>query len=214
MGRFIDDRYEAEFVVDKSQEEVWQALQVENEVEPVWLSAFPRMPGFDTTGTVIEVDPPRLARATKESEPCKDTEIAITLESVDNGTKVIVVQSGFPAYVKDALESFTIGGNQIINDLALYLQRGVSMSRHSLPWAFAGFTTREVDTGLEVAAVMPGFFGEKVGLEEGDLLMTLGEAPVFTQLDLQAMLRVFKAGDELAATWVRGSELQQGQAQL
>ncbi len=214
MGKFIDDRYEAEFVIEKTQAEVWELLQQENDIEPDWLTTFPRMPGFEKTGSVIEVDPPRLVRAIKEAEPCKDTEIAITHESVENGTKVMVVQSGFPAYVKEALESFTIGGNQIINDLALFLERGVLMSRHSMPWAFAGFTTKEVDTGLEIQAVMPGFFGERVGLQPGDLLMTLGGAPVFTQLDLQALLRVFAMGEEYEASWVRGNELLSAQGQL
>ena len=105
-------------------------------------------------------------------------------------------------------------GNQIIADLVLFLERGIVISRHSMPWAFAGLTTQETGTGLEVASVMPGTFAEKVGLKPGDLLMTLGGAPVFTQLCLQAMMRVFKSGDKLTAQWVRGREMHNGEAIL
>ena len=61
---------------------------------------------------------------------------------------------------------------------------------------------------------MPGFYAEKAGLQPGDLLMTLGGAPVFTQLCLQAMMRVFKQGDEIEATWVRNNELRRGTSAL
>lgn len=214
MGRFNEDRFEAEFVLEQPLEQVWARLQEQNAAEPAWLSAWPRFPDSATTGEVIEVDAPVSVRVHKHSEPCKGTEIAVTLESVDNGTRVLVVQSGFPAWVKSSLESFTIGGNQIIADFILFLERGVEISRHSMPWGFAGLTTREVGTGLEVDTVMPGCYAEKAGLQPGDLLMTLNGAPLFTQLCLQAMLRVFKSGDEIEATWVRGRELQRGSSVL
>ncbi len=214
MGRFIEDRFEAEFVVAKTPEEVWESLEKHNDTEAAWLSAWPRLPGFDKTGEIIEVEAPRLVRVRKDSEPCKGSEIAVSLESVDNGTRILVVQSGFPSWVKEALESFTIGGNQIIADFVLYLERGVEVSRHSMPWAFAGLTTSEVATGLEVNTVIPDFFAAKAGLQSGDLLMTLGGAPVFSQLCLQAMLRIFKSGEELEATWVRDCELQRGSGVL
>ena len=212
MGKFIEDRYEAEFTIEKSQEEVWQALLEENETENRFFSAFPRMEGFDRTAEVIEVDAPRLIRATKVAEPCKDTEIAITLESVSNGTRVKVVQSGFPAWVQGALETFTIGGDQIVCDLVLYLDRGIEMSRHSMPWAFAGFTADEVDTGLEIRMVVPGCFGERAGLAPGDLLMTIAGAPVFNQLELQALLRLIKTGDNTEVTYVRRGTLEKAHA--
>ncbi len=214
MGRFIEERFVAEFIIEKSPEEVWQQLQKENERELAWLSAFPRFPDSETTGKVVESHAPRKLRVHKHSEPCKGTEIAISLEDADNGTRVLVVQSGFPAWVKDSLESFEIGGNQIIADLILYLERGVEISRHGRPWAFPGFTTKEVGTGLEVETVMPDCFAEKAGLLPGDLLMCLNGAPVFTQLCLQAMMRIFKQGEQVEVLWVRGTELQTGMANL
>jgi len=213
MGRFIENRFEAEFFIDQPVDAVWDSFEKQNETQPVWLTAWPRLDG-DSTGEVTEVDKPHRIRAYKHSEPCKGTEIAITLESADNGTRVMVVQSGFPAWVKAALESFTIGGNQIIADLVLFLERGVEISRHSMPWAFAGMTTEEVATGLQISSTMPGTFAEKAGLQSGDLLLTVAGAPVFTQQGLQAMMRVFKTGDQLEAVWVRDRDLQRGSAIL
>ncbi len=209
MGRFIDDRYEAEFVLEQPVEQVWGSLAKQKKSDASW-----GLPGWGTTGSVIEVEAGVRLRVTKDTEPCKDTEIAVSLESVANGTKVLVVQSGFPVWVKSSLESFTIGGDQIIADLLLYLDRGVVLSRHSMPWAFAGFSAREVGAGLEITAAFPGSYAENVGLAPGDLLLTLGGAPVFTHLGLQAVLRVLQQGQETEATWVRGREMQRATASL
>lgn len=209
MGRFIDDRFEAEFTVEESAADVWRQLESLKTDDGRWF-----LPGFEAPATELEADPPRRLEANKDVEPCKDTTIALELESVERGTRVLVVQSGFPAWVKGSLDSFTIGGNQIVADLALYLRRGVRVGRHWMPWAFPGFTAREVDTGLEVVDVLPSCFGERLGLEPGDLLLTLGGAPLFTHLEMQALLRVFPAGEELEATWVRGRDLQAASASL
>jgi hypothetical protein len=215
MGILIEDRYEAEFTLKKSAAQVWSSLEQENanSLEPAWLCAFPRISG-DVTGEILDKDPPHQVRVRKVSEPCKDTVITITLESVEHGTRVLMVQSGFPAYVQSAVEIFRIGGDQIMADLALFLQRGIEMSRHSMPWAFSGIIVEEVDSGLEVTAIVPDSFGERVGLQADDLLMTLNGAPVFTQHCLQAMFRVFQSGDEVEVQWVRGTELQAGGATL
>ncbi len=158
----------------------------------------------------MEVEVPRRVRVHKDSEPCKDSEITLTLAPVNGSTRVVVVQSNLPDWVKSSVETFVIGGDQITADLILYLERGVQASRHSMPWAFAGVIAREVGTGLEVSAAIPGCFAERVGLQAGDLLITLGGAPLFTQLCLQTALRLLKAGDEIECSWVRGTEMQHG----
>ena len=112
--------------------------------------------------------------------------------------------------MKASLKSFTIGGDQIIADLLLCLDRGVLVARHSMPWAFAGFNAKEVGTGLEITAAFPDCFAEKVGLHEGHLLLPLHGALVFTRQGPQGMLRVLEQGREVEATWVRRRELQPG----
>jgi len=214
MGKFIEDNYMAEFVVEDDIREVWNRLQEQGAEEAKWLSAFPRFPGFDATAEIVESVEPRLVRAKKVAEPCKGTEIAVSLESVESGTKVLVVQSGFPAYVKNALESFRIGGDQIIADLALFLSRGVCLSRHKRAWGTAGVMVKDVDTGIEVIAATSGTWGERVGLAGGDLLVALNGAPVFNQYEFVAMQRVLGQGVPLEAQWVRGTEVMTATAGL
>lgn len=214
MGKFIEDSYVAEFVVDDDIQTVWMRLQEQGEGEPKWLSAFPRFPGSPIAGEVIEVKEPDLIRAKKVSEPCKGTEIAVSLESVESGTKVHVVQSGFPAYVKDALEMFRTGGDQIINDMVIFLSRGVALMRHQNAWASVGAMVKDVDGGIEVVAASPDTWAARIGLEAGDLLVTLNGSPVFNQFEFAGMGRVLPRGEELAAEWIRGNELLEGNAVL
>ena len=83
-----------------------------------------------------------------------------------------------------------------------------------MPWAFAGFTADEVETGLRVAAVFPDGFADRVGLAPGDLLVTFAGAPVFTQWCLQALLRILPQGELIEATWVRDRQVTTASATL
>jgi uncharacterized protein YndB with AHSA1/START domain len=207
MGNFVKDRYRAEFIIEQPVEQVWASLEEEVDGQPQWLSAWPRIPGFEMTGSVVEVDLHHRLQVHKDSEPCKDSEITLTLEPTKKGTRVVVEQSNLPDWVQGSIDVFVMGGDQITADLILFLDRGIQVSRHSMPWAFGGLMVREVGTGLEVTAAVPGTFADKVGLREGDLVVTLGGAPLFTQHCLQTALRILKSGDETECCWVRGTEL-------
>jgi hypothetical protein len=214
MGQYINDGYEAEVVINQPLEQVWKTLQRKEGPELAWLQVWPRFAGFDKTATVIEVEDRRRIRVRKDSEPCRGSEILIDLTDETDTTRIRVIQSSLPDWVKLAIDTFVLGGDQIVADLVLLLERDVLVCRHSMRWIVSGFTAREVDSGLEVTSVMDGSFADKVGLEGGDLLLTFGGAPVFTQHGLQTLLRVFKTGDEVELTWVRGYDLQRGQAKV
>jgi hypothetical protein len=79
MGRFNVDRYEASFVIDEDPETVWGRLELTEDGQPLWLTAWPRMPGFETTGEVVDAEAPERIRVLKHSEPCRDSEILLTL---------------------------------------------------------------------------------------------------------------------------------------
>jgi S1-C subfamily serine protease len=125
-----------------------------------------------------------------------------------------VVQSGFPAWVKQALEDFTLGWEEIVADLAVYLKHGVRAGRHMASWASSGLVTKTVQGGLKVVAVAPGSFGERAGMQRGDLLITLGGAPMLNRLQHSTMMRACREGDEVEAVWARGRELMRATAIL
>lgn len=203
----MEDRFETTFAVQVPVEQVWRSIEdrrpeaatgsAEEDAKRWWL------PGFEASAVELEVEPGRRLRVRKDTQPCEGTEVVVTLEATDTGTRVTVVQSGFGAWFEAALDSLEIGWSQIVADLVLYLERGIIAARHLLPWAGFGCSVREVTTGLEVVDIYPGGFAEQAGLEAGDLLLTIGNAPVFTLRDFQSLMRVFRSGEKVEATWVR-----------
>lgn len=215
-GQFATDRYRAEFVVEQDLSGVWAALERIDEAtgQPCWLDVWPRFPGESSTGEVERVVEREFIQAHKHSEPCKGSTIALRMESRGKQTALCVEQADLPEWVQHAVDMFVIGGDQIVADLVLYLESGVVLSRHGMPWAFPGFTVTEVGSGLAVAEVLPGTFAARVGLQPADRLVCLGDAPVFNQDGLQALLRILRANTEVSVQWVRAGELMQASAQL
>ncbi len=95
----------------------------------------------------------------------------------------------------------TIGWSHIVADVLLYLERGVAGGRHVRPWATLGCNVHETPGGLEIDAVWGGF-AERVGMQRGDLLLTVAGAPVVTRRELETVTRVCPTGGEIEATWV------------
>jgi predicted metalloprotease with PDZ domain len=195
-------------------EQTWESLAG---AEPEPASGDPTgwwLPGFESAAEALEVEPHRRLRFRKVSEPCAGTEISITLETAETGTRVTVVQSGFGAWFDEAFEAMAIGWSHIVADLHLYLERGVHGRRHSRPWAGLGCALRSSDTGLEVVDVYPSGFAREAGLEPGDLLLAVGEAPVLVRRELETLMRVYRTGEKVEMTWVRGDEVRSGAAVL
>jgi hypothetical protein len=64
----------------------------------------------------------------------------------------------------------------------------------------------ETPAGLEVSGVQGGF-AQRLGIEPGDVLVTIGGAPLWNLRELFTVARVVREGDEVEATWVHGREL-------
>jgi hypothetical protein len=209
----MDDRFEATFVVDTPQSKVWWTLRHaeplgdrQAEGEPPSHAGRWWLPAFESPADELDCVEGRSVRLTKAAEPCAGTEIAIALEASGSGTKVTVVQSGFGAQFDQMLNTLAVGWSHIVADLVLFLQTGVRGGRHLAPWASLGCTVREVPSGLEVANVFGGFAAD-VGLEQGDVLLAVGGAPVAFERELQTLMRVFGTGDKLEVTWARGGSI-------
>ena len=96
--RTRSDRFEASFVVEISREQAWERLAG---ATPAFEGlGIPRdgqwwIPGIEAPADELEVRPEELLRTRKAVEPCKGTEIVITVEDADNGTRITIVQTGF-----------------------------------------------------------------------------------------------------------------------
>jgi hypothetical protein len=204
----MEDRFVATFTVEMVPEEVWRLLHQasplsgeESAAGRLWL------PGFEGQATVLEAEPFWRLRLRKDHHPCAGSEIIVTLESAGSGARVTVVQSGFGALFDVALDALQIGWSHIVADLALYLRRGVAGGRHTIPWALFGCTFNNSDEGLQVAAVFPGSYAARAGIEPGDILLSAGGAPIVERRELETVMRIVLAGELMEARWVRGREI-------
>jgi hypothetical protein len=193
------DRFETTFSIAASPDVVWKRLD-QRDGEGHWL-----LPAFEGLGDEIHVETGSRLHVRKVTEPCAGSEIVIVLEHEASGTKVTVSQSGFPAWFAFATDAFAIGWRHIVADLALYLDRGVRGNRHARRWATLGCSLRETTGGLEVIETMPGTLADKIGLVAGDIVLTVGGAPIVTRAELETMMRV-SGGEEVEVEWAHGDE--------
>lgn len=218
----MKDGFEATFVVDLMPDEVWDALTRRTapgdsdgagEVHYV-LPGFPSFTSLPAEGarcTPVEIDAGRLLRVRKDHEPCAGTEIAVRLEQAETGTRVTVVQSGFGPWLDRVRDTFHTHWLQIVADLRLYLERGLTVP--GTAWGVSlGAQTRHTPVGLEVLAVDPGGFGESAGLQPGDLLLTLRGIRVHDTQQLWTVLALSEIGSSADVTWARGRERMRGKA--
>lgn len=217
----MQDDYETTFIVELATAEVWEALtrqplHAEGEAAEEKHYVLPGFPSFvprKETGsscTVLEEEVGRLLRVRKDDEPCAGTEIAVTLESTKTGTRITVVQSGFGAFLDIVGRDTVFGhGDQIMKDFRLYLERGLSVP--GTVWGPGlGARIKQTPVGLEMAAVDPGGFAERLGLSTGDLLLTLGAIRVHDLQQLWTVLALTEVGSKLEVTWARGRESMSG----
>jgi hypothetical protein len=193
------DRFEATFVLAVDRQTAWRRLAHQPDR---WL------PGFDAAVTVVEAAEGERLHVTKDEEPCAGTEIAVTLEDADTGTRVTVVQWGFGQDLAARYDMMAIGWRHIVSDLQTYLATGAHARRHLRGWSDLGAAVDAADGGLRISSVRPGSLADRLGLQPGDLLVVLAGAPVSTADDLVTVLRVVRTlHGEVRAEWVRDGEV-------
>jgi hypothetical protein len=199
----MDDRFEATFVVRTTPEETWEVLASgrRDDADGWWL------PGFDTVAQPEEVDDGKRLRARKVEQPCANTEIIVTVEASETGTTVTVVQSGFgKEFFAQALDGLSIGWSHIVADFVTYLERGIKGGRHLLPWGTLGCNVHQTPAGIVVDAVFGGFAAQH-DIQPGDLLLTLGGAPVLNLVEFVTALRALHTRDDVVVTWAHNREM-------
>jgi hypothetical protein len=198
------DAFEATFRLRIDPEHAWRRLTdnpSKTEAGHVWL------PGFDSLVTIVAADAPQRLRVTKDDEPCAGTDIVVTLEDEDTGTRVHVTQSRFGDWLPTRYEIMSVGWRYIVADLQTYLATGVHARRHLRPWGDLGAEATAIDGGVSIDGVREGTLAHRLGLTSGDLLVTLAGAPVASLDDLVTVLRVLDATTRPDAEWIRSGAL-------
>jgi hypothetical protein len=200
------DHFEATFVVAVDRHTAWERLTGSAAArregkERLWL------PGFDSDATLSARDEERELRATKDDEPCAGTEIVVTLEDDESGTRITVVQSRFGDWMPPMYDQMAVGWRHIVADLQTYLSTGVHARRHLRAWGDLGAAVTPDSGGLRLDPVRDGSLAARLGLLDGDLLVVLGGAPVSNHDDLLTVLRVLGDRPDVSAEWVRAGQL-------
>jgi hypothetical protein len=215
--RHREDGFEVTFTVSTPRDEAWARLAG---AEPAadWLK--PPEPGqwwipaVEGPADELEVVPNERLRARKAAFPCKGTEIVITMEDAGTGTRITFVQNGFGDGFAESRPWLESGWWPIRADLVAFFEHGVSLGRHLRPWASLGCEVRETSSGVAVGTVDPGGLAEQAGAREGDLIVTVGGAPVVNVRELAVVMRMLRSGNETKLRYLRDREVMTGTGTL
>lgn len=198
--------------------EVWLTSTVENaDVRPGGQIAFTPDEYGQLVWDIVEVEPGR--RLTYREGPGVlpvTTEVTVTFEEAEAGTRVTITQSGFGEGVdwQAKIDGVGLGWDQTLAALDLYLRTGVRLDRFFTFRSDLGFEADEVLAGPLVRTVADGSFAARAGIEPGDIVVRLGDAPIFSRADLWLFTREHAAGEEVEVAYARGGELRTGRAAL
>ncbi len=209
--RTRDDGFEATFVVSTPRAKAWDLLM---SAGPSAASLTPPAPGerwipaVEGAAQDVEVAPEQRLRVRKTSEPSAGTEIVITFEDDESGTRITVVQTGFGPGFDAQRPWLAAGWAAIVADFVAFFERGVTLGRHVTMWWSIGCDVNETDEGLVVGNVSSDGFAARAGLERDDLILQLAGTPVVNVRDLSVLVRgPLQTGVDTSARVLRGDQV-------
>lgn len=211
----MSEKYERTFFVAVPVERAWRAFTDDSERE-AWMGTPPET--LETGEIKVEkVDRHRVLSLSQSPAGLEGTyNTTVTFEETTSGTRITVVRSGF-GDSEDWLhyvENTGRGWDEMIADLALYLEAGIRSVRHFQFTAGIGATMRDATAGVRITHVVPGGFAEQAGMQAGDILIRLQGAPVIGGREVTFVCRLYAPGDVIEAEYVRDGEVLRGSAPL
>jgi uncharacterized protein YndB with AHSA1/START domain len=144
------------------------------------------------------------------------TEVTVTFDATDTGTRLSITQSGFGPGDdwQGHLDDLGLGWAQTLATMELYLRTGVRYDRFFTFKSDVGIVVQEQLAGPQVLSVAPGSFADEAGVRSGDIVVHIGEAPIFDRSDIWLFTREHEIGEDHQIVFVRDGELHRGQAAL
>jgi len=209
-----EDGFETTFIVSTPRSKAWELLRHAAPAEGVPAGPEPGqlwIPAIEGAAEEIEAVDEESLRVRKLTDPCRDTEIVITMEDAATGTRITIVQTGFGAGFDAQRAWLAAGWSTIVADFVAFFERGIPLGRHVTMWWSIGCDVTETPEGLVVGAVYTDGFAARAGLERGDLILRLAGTPVLDVRDLSVLIRgPLQTGVETNARYLRGDQIRTG----
>ncbi|GAA4443217.1 SRPBCC domain-containing protein [Phytohabitans houttuyneae] len=223
-------KYEKTFTLSVPVDKAWQAFTDPKLIE-VWLTGTVEKADVEPGGQIawapdeygqmvwdiIDVEPEqKLTYREGAGILPVATEVSVTFEEVEAGTRLTITQSGFGEGVdwQAQIDSVGLGWVQTLAALDLYLRTGVRLDRFFTFRADLGMEADDVLAGPLVRTVSEDSFAARAGIEPGDIVVRLGDAPIFSRADLWLFTREHEAGEDVEVAWARDGAVHTGRAAL
>jgi len=208
--------YERTFVVAAPITRAWLAFADPQERE-AWM-ANPHLEKFEPAEITIGAVEPlrRLSWSQRYAGLDGSYDTTVTFEEAPGGTRITIVRSGFGEsddwrhYVHNTAR----GWDEMVADLALYLETAVRGARHFSLRSGLGATMLQSAAGVRITYVVPGGFAARAGIQAGDVLLRLNGASVVHLTDVAFLGREHDPGEMAVAEYVRGTAVLRGSAPL
>ena len=213
------DNVEISMVLPASPAQVWQAF-VDSELRSQWEACSytiePRqggryrweIPGHGGEGVIEAFEPEKLLVQYDASGTHGESRQSFRFSEYTPGnTRLELVHEGLPG--PDHVSSVTLGWQQALADLVVWLRYGVCADRFGRAMQHLGFYPLEQPEGLVINQLEPEGVATVAGLQVGDLLLAVDGVPIFSRPELWVCMRAAKPGDRLALEYVRDGALLQ-----
>jgi uncharacterized protein YndB with AHSA1/START domain len=222
-------RFEKTFTLSVPVEKAWEAFTDPKLIE-VWLTGTVEKADVRPGGQiawapeeygqlvwdVVDVEPGHRLTYREAGILPVATEVTVVFEEAQAGTRLTVTQSGFGEGVdwQAQIDNVGLGWGQTLAALDLYLRTGVRLDRFFTFRSDLGLLADDVLAGPLVRTVNGDSFAARAGVQPGDIVVRLGDAPIFGRSDLWLFTREHDAGEEVEIGYAREGEVRTGRAAL
>ena len=202
-------RFEKTFEFSGAVADVWEAFTNNKAEHRVWDPDNPYQSGGTLRTEFVEREENVvLSWKTMHADELVST-MTVVFNEISTGTRISITSEGFA--IPDFMhEGRMRGWTEMLWDLELYFRTGKMLNRlHNRKWGRLGLSASGKGYGVVVASVSDGSPASKAGVQEGDVVVRVGSAPVFEVGDVWLLESVLPEGD-IEIEYFRGKELLTG----